>query len=121
MKDRIKAIRKALGLSQTDFGKSLGVSLSAVFKWESGENELSDAVVLLICQRYGVSEIWLKTGEGEMFAPKEREEELAEFVAELCRDDAPEFRKRLVSVLSRLDDNGWSVLEKIVDSLTKNP
>lgn len=118
MKDRIKSLRKHLGMSQKDFGASLGVSLSAVYKWESGENELSDAVAILICQKYGVSESWLKNGGGDMFSPKDREKELSEFISEIFRDDSAEFRRRLLTVLSRLDDNGWDVLEKIADALT---
>ena len=54
-----------------------------------------------------------------MYAPKSREQELTEFVADLCSDDAPEFRRRLISVLARLDDDGWAVLEKIADALTE--
>lgn len=119
MKERIKAVRKSLGMNQTEFGKSLGASLSAAYKWEAGENDMSDSAIMLLCQKYNVSESWLRTGEGEMYAPKSREQELAEFVADLCRDDTPEFRRRLVSVLARMDDTGWAVLEKIVNDLTK--
>ena len=54
-----------------------------------------------------------------MLCPKEREAEIAEVVGNILRDDSPEFRRRLISVLVRLDDNGWGVLEKIADNLTK--
>ena len=119
MKERIKAVRKALGMNQTEFGKALGASLSAAYKWEAGESGMSDATIMLVCQKFGISEKWLRTGEGQMLLPKAREEEIAEFVGQTLRDETPEFRRRLISVLARLDDNGWSVLERIADGLTK--
>ena len=119
MKDRIKAIRKSTGLSQTEFGKQLGVSMSAVTKWETGMSDISDAVVLLICQRYGVSEKWLRTGEGEMLIPRTREEELLDFVTKAFSDSSMDFQRRLLSVLCRLPKEHWDVLEKIADELAK--
>ena len=48
MKERIKALRKKLGLNQTEFGKETKTSLSAVQKWESGENVPSNATIEII-------------------------------------------------------------------------
>lgn len=66
MKTRIKELRKAFHLSQTEFGKCVGVSLSSVQKWESGENIPSLAVRYVICNKFGVSRSWLENGIGEM-------------------------------------------------------
>lgn len=117
MKERIKALRKSLRMSQTEFGKALGVSLSAAQKWESGENVVSDAVLLLMCQKFGVSEDWLRTGEGEMFTPRSREEEIAAFVHDICGPDGTAFQRRLISLLARLTVDEWAILERIADKL----
>ena len=119
MKDRIKAVRKAAGLNQTEFGKRVGVSLSAVQKWESGENVLSDAVVLLVCREYGVSETWLRTGAGEMHGARTREEELTELVAGLMADRPESFRSALLTVLLRFRPDGpeWAALEAVYNSV----
>lgn len=119
MKDRIKAVRKAAGLNQTEFGKRVGVSLSAVQKWESGENVLSDAVVLLVCREYGVSETWLRTGAGEMRGARTREEELTELVAGLMADRPESFRSALLTVLLRFRPDGpeWAALEAVYNSV----
>lgn len=119
MKDRIKALRKSLGLSQARFAEALNVSISTAQKWEIDVNTPTPAIVRLMSEKFGVSESWILSGTGEMFEPKDKEQELAKLVGKLMRDDTPEFRRRLISVLSRLDDNGWDVLEKIADSLTK--
>ena len=58
MKDRIKELRKHEKLNQTEFGALLGVSLSAVQKWESGENTPAESVIKLMCQKTGVDEVW---------------------------------------------------------------
>lgn len=119
MKDRIKAIRKAAGLNQTEFGKRVGVSLSAVQKWESGENVLSDAVILLVCREYGVSETWLRTGAGEMRGARTREEELTELLAGLMADRPESFRSALLTVLLRFRPDGpeWAALEAVYNSV----
>lgn len=115
MKDRIRLVRKDAGLNQTEFGKALGVSLSAVFKWESGENELSDAVILLMCQKFNINETWLRTGAGEMHGDKSHEEELGAAVAKLMANRPDSFKAAVVAALLRFDPDGpeWEVLEEI--------
>lgn len=118
MKDRVRALRKYLKMNQTDFGKAVGVTLSSVTKWETGENVVSDAVLLLMCQKFGVSEEWLRTGEGEMFVPRSREEEIAAFVHDICGPEGTAFQRRLISLLSRLTVDEWTILERIADKLS---
>ena len=119
MKDRIRAVRKDAGLSQKAFGESLGASLSAAAKWESGENLMSDTTILLLCQKFRVSETWLRTGVGEMRASETREEEMGALVAALMADRPESFRAALVTVLLRFDPSGpeWTALERIYDKL----
>lgn len=119
MKDRIRAVRKMLGLNQGEFAEKLGVSKSSAQKWDIGAAVPNAATLRLMADMFGVSEAWLKTGEGDMLRPMTEEEELTAFVADICREDAPEFRRRLVYVLSRLYDAGWNVIEKIVENLNE--
>lgn len=71
MKERIKDIRKNAKMSQTDFGRAIGVSLSSVQKWESGENTPTPQVQYVICDKLGISPKWLETGEGERLKVQE--------------------------------------------------
>lgn len=66
MNKRVAVIRKRLGLSQEAFGENLGMGRSAISKIEKGYNELTEKNITLICKQFGISEKWLKTGEGEM-------------------------------------------------------
>ena len=68
MNNRIKTVRKALGLTQTDFGAKIGISGPSVSKLESGENNPSDQTLMLIASEFQVSLQWLQTGTGDMFA-----------------------------------------------------
>lgn len=119
MKDRIKTIRKEARLNQTKFGERLGVSLSAVQKWELGLNQPDAPSVRLICDRFHVNERWLRTGEGDMRPPDARETEIAQAVAEMMADASPSFRSALVQTLIRLDPDGpeWDVLEQLYKSV----
>ena len=119
MKDRIKEVRKSAGCSQTKFGERVGVSMSAVQKWELGLNQPDAASIRLICQEYGVNETWLRTGEGDMKIAQSREQEMATLVSNLMADSTESFRIKLVTALLRFDPEGpeWEVLERIYESI----
>lgn len=121
MKERVKQLRKAVGLSQTEFGRRVGVSLSSVQKWESGENAVSDSVILLLCREFRVSETWLRTGAGEMHGEREKEEELGRAVAALMADRPDSFQAAVIAALLRFSPDGpeWEVLERIYNSIAK--
>ena len=125
MKDRIKQVRKDAGLSQTKFGERLGVTLSAVQKWEMGHNIPDSSSIKLICDRFGVNEVWLRTGAGEMTAGKSRAQEMGELVQSLMADSPESFRSALVTTLLRFDPNGpeWEILERIYNEVasSRNP
>lgn len=70
LSERIKAVRKAAGLNQKDFGTKIGIGMSAVSLLESGTNNPSDQTLRLICSEFGISRRWLETGEGEMIDPQ---------------------------------------------------
>lgn len=67
MNTRIKELRTALHLTLEGFGDRIGVTRAAVSKWENGDRGIADSMVVSICREFGVSEQWLRTGEGEMF------------------------------------------------------
>lgn len=112
MGDRIKKLRKALGLTQKEFGERLGVKPNTIGTYEIGRNEPIDAVVSLICQTFHVNEDWLKNGTGEMFLPKSREDEITQAVERLLSGESSEFKRRFTLVLSNLKEEHWTLLEE---------
>lgn len=121
--DRIKAIRGAVGadgkkMSQAEFAKRLGIGQTAVGNYEAGANNPSSAIINIICREFHVNETWLRTGEGEMFIPMSRTDEIYAFIGKNL-DGSDNFKHRLMWALSRLDEDGWKVLEKLVADMSE--
>ena len=117
MHTRIKALRNALGLNQTDFGAAVGVKQTTVAGYENGTRTPIDAVVSAICREFNVNEIWLRTGEGEMFRPRSRNEELFEFLNTAVEEDG--IKARLLTVMARLSEDQWELLADMARKLAE--
>lgn len=117
IKDRIKQLRKELKLTQEEFADRAGMKRSTLSKYENGENVPSATAFALICKEFNVNEDWLRTGEGEMFVPKSRDEELAEFFGNVQGIGPESFKRRFVAMLSRLDEEDWALLERMAERL----
>ena len=118
--DRIRLLRKYLGLSQTEFGAKLGIKQTTVAGYETGGRTPIDAVVSLICREFGVSEEWLCTGDGDMFVQLSRDEEIADFVGSVIGDEDAIFKRRFISMLSKLNESQWELLEQMVNKLKED-
>lgn len=111
MQNRIKQVRKALNLNQAEFGERIGVKQSTVTAYECGNRTPLDAVIAMICKTFNVNETWLRTGEGEMFAPVDPENQLMEWAGRVLADSSDSFRARFVRMMMGLTDKEWAVLE----------
>ena len=67
--ERIKQLRKELGMTQAVFAERIGIRQNSVAVIEMGKNMPSDQTVAFICREFRVNEEWLRTGAGEMFVP----------------------------------------------------
>lgn len=119
MKERIKKLRKVLDLTQQKFADRLGVKRNTVGQWECGINPLTDQTIVSICREFNVDEEWLRTGVGNMFIEQSEDVQIATFIGDLLKDEEDSFKRRLISGLAALDQNGWDVLEKFLDSIQK--
>lgn len=117
MNDRIKELRKAMNLSQEKFGELLGITKSGVSDIESGRRKVTDQHVIMLVNN-GVSEEWLRTGNGYMFVPGIKDKQISAMLADVMKSGEDSFRHRLVSALARLDDEGWDNLEKLIDMIS---
>lgn len=117
MNQRIRAVRMKLGLTQADFGERLRVTGAAISRMESGVRLPSDQVIMNICEKFNVNEAWLRTGEGEMFLAKPREQELADFFASVLSVDPPDTRACLIHALSRLSVPQWEALTEVINTM----
>ena len=119
MGERLKELRKKLGLTLESFGEKVGVGKSSISRLESGTNHLTEQMILAICREFNVNEEWLRHGTGEMFLKLDREEEIAKLTKELLLEEEDSFKNRLVSALANLSSEQWEVLSSIAEQLTK--
>ena len=127
MNNRLKDIRKAEKLSQDDFGKRIGVTGTALSRWESGDRKIPDSAILNICRVFGVNETWLRTGAGDMHRPRSREQELGELIRSRLVNRSDTFQAALVTTLLRFDPDGpqmqalEQILQNLIDETEKDP
>ena len=111
--DRIKEVRKIKGLTQQRFADELGLKRNTVGGYEIGTVTPSDRTIADISQKFDINESWLRTGEGEMMRPVNRDEEISSFMGDVMRGESDDFRRRLVAVLAKLDASEWELLENM--------
>jgi transcriptional regulator with XRE-family HTH domain len=84
MNERLRTLRKALKLNQTEFARRMGLTQTALSMIEVGKTPLTEKNIRLICSEFGVNEAWLREGQGEMFGENSPYlEELLEIFAKL--------------------------------------
>ena len=110
--ERVKEVRKSLGLTLEKFGNKLGVQKSAISKIEKGENSLTDANIKAICREFGVDYIWLTTGEGEMFV--ESDDEFLGRIDQVMAGEN-EARKNMIKTLLYASDDDIEAFDRLVD------
>lgn len=109
--ERVRELRKTLGLTLERFGERLGVKKNAISAIENGRNSLTDQMTKAICREFGVDYIWLTTGEGEMFLDSD-----VDFIERIDRimageDDA---RKNLFKFMLELSDEDIEALDRLM-------
>ena len=62
MKERLRALRGSLGLSQSELAKKIGCGLAAVQSWESGKITPKAEYGIKLCELYGVTLDYLYLG-----------------------------------------------------------
>lgn len=115
--ERVKTLRKELGLTLEKFANPIGIHRGSLSAIENDKSGMSDRTLLAICREYGVSEAWLRDGDGEMFVPVTRNEKIARFAGELMKDETPEFRRQIVEILADLNDEQWDALADFAEKL----
>lgn len=112
MGERFKQLRKKLGLSQIEFAKRLGLTRGAISNIEAGKVQPKPLLIDLICSTFRANKEWLVSGTGQMLADRSRDDQIMDFVSSAMAGERPNFKRRLLSVLSQLNEDQWEMLEK---------
>lgn len=110
--ERVKEIRKALGLTLEKFGERLGVGKTAISKIEKGERNLTDQMAKSICREYGINYDYLVSGKGDMYANDEKEYHA--MIDHILKGES-QFAKNLFKTFASFDVSDWEALCKMID------
>ena len=113
---RIAAVINASGLTKTAFAERLKVSQQHISRLAK-DGTPSDRTIVDICREFGVSEHWLRTGDGEMFVRLSREEEITKFAMSIVRNPDSEFQRQLLATMAKLEPAQWKLMEQMLDNL----
>ncbi len=119
MNKRLKKLRKELDLTQEDFGKILGLSKSGISEIESGRRNVTEQHILMLknYKKKPISEKWIRTGKDAMFLPEDRKSALANLESDLLTEKPDSFKNKFVSLIAKMDDEEWEMLESLVNHL----
>lgn len=109
MKSRITEVRKQSGLSQDAFGKKLNLSKNYIWMIENGERIPSDRTIADICREFGVNRVWLETGVGTPYQPKDKQAELKAVFADVLSGRQSE-KNAFIEAVAQLPDEVFPAL-----------
>lgn len=117
MNERIRILRKNLGLTQEEFSTKIGLSRNFIAQIETGTKEPSERTLKDICREFNVNYLWLTKGIEPMYEQAD--------TSSMARIDAimtgeNEFAKNLFREFSKLDKSEWELLEKLIKNLSKD-
>lgn len=119
MKNRIKELRKHLGMSGEVFGEKLGLTKQTISRLENGVNGITEQTVKLICQEFNVNEKWLRTGEGDMFEPISEKEIRERLLNESANPNRDPKRSAFIKAIVDLSDDELDIILKFMESTIK--
>lgn len=101
MNERLKELRRKLGLNQTELGEKLFLSQYHISSLETGRRDLTDRIINDVCKEFNVSEEWLREGKGDMFIDPTSDMDFDEDIKDILRiinKLSPDAQKRLYNV-----------------------
>ena len=109
--ERVKEVRKSLGLTLEKFGEHIGVTRGSMSNIENGNRNLTEQMTKSICREFGVDYIWLTTGEGEMFV--DTDDDFIERIDRIMAGE-DEARKNLFKFMLELSDDDIAALDRLM-------
>ena len=110
--ERIREVRKTLGLTLEKFGEKIGMKKNSVSQIENGKNSVTEQVVKSICREFNVDYIWLTTGDGEMFI--DTDDDFLERIDRIMAGEN-ETRKNMIKMLLYASDDDIKAFDRLVD------
>ncbi len=119
--ERISNLLSTLQITKTAFAEKLKVSQQYISKLTK-TGLPSDLLIDDICEKYNVSEEWLRYGTGEMFRVIPEEDETAAIVSNLLEEDNAfyDIIKSIMKTFDELDPTSQDTLISFSEKLLHN-
>lgn len=118
--ERIKLVfeylKKEHNLNQKNVAKAFGVGDSALSRIRTGENSLTNRILIQFETIYGISMKWVIDGEGEMILPS-WESKIDEDQKFLKMIDSRQGFREIIKTLSKLSDKNLVVIKSLAENL----
>ena len=111
MHERIRQLRKHLGLTLEQFGQRIGLKKSVLSRIENGYSTPQEQTLRLICREFNVSYAWLREGVGDMFLPVDEDDAVNRLML-----GTDEFPKQVFRALAAMPPEGWDALKQFMQA-----
>lgn len=115
--EKLRQLRKSLGLTQTAFGEKLGVSIDVIKNLEYRRTTPTDLFVKHLCDIYNVNSEWLEGSSEEMFISSSDPDLLQKLVSSAGGN---EFVLALARSWLKLDEAQRGVLNRFIDDVVED-
>lgn len=104
--------------NKSAFARAINITPAFSAQLYTGQRKPSERTIADICRVFGVSKLWLDTGEGEMYVKRDLNQEIGMMVTALMKDADESFRKRFIAALLQVPPDGWNAIEEFVNKLS---
>lgn len=109
MNNRIRELRKTIGLSQKDFAQKIGLKQNAISYMEKNGATVTEQNIKTICSQFNVNENWLRTGSGNIFLESEKKQkeffDIFDELSPILQDYLIKTAKDLLDTQSKMQSN----------------
>lgn len=116
--ERIAWCVKDSGLTKTAFAERINVSQQFVSNLCLSKTNPSDRTIADICREFNISELWLRTGEGEPHIQRDEDEEFLKVMEQIHMSD-DDLIKRIIKAYWFMEDDEKAAIRKLIDGFTK--
>ena len=120
MNERIKYLREEiLKITQEEFSSKIQLSRNFIAQIETGKKKPSERTIRDICKEFGVNGEWIRTGKGDMFPKRTRNQQIMDFVNTVMESADGSFEKRFFLALTKLNESDWEALNNIIQKINE--
>lgn len=112
--NKVKYLREVHGLTKTDLAEKVGVSRSAITRYESGERRLNAEVALRLASFFGVSVAYI-IGDSDVDSAIDESFSTLEALYNRHEERASSSSKMLVELIGICKDLDENEINKIID------